>query len=301
MAGASKGILEASPAAGVTFGNITVGQSSSMTVSLLNSGISPVQISKMSTSGQPFSIDGQIAAPVKVDPGATYQISVRFSPSASGAASGQLTVVSSDSTLPLGLSGTGIAAADSVPDLTLGATSVAFGDVALNSPATQTVKLTSSGTATLTISTGSATGTGFSLGGMSFPATLNPGQTATLQIQFTPTLAGNASGSVILTSNAAGGPTATIALSGTGQMVTYEVALSWSPPADPANLVAGYNVYRAAGGNPSYQLLNGSVHAGTSFTDITVQNGTSYSYYVESVDAAGNQSVPSNIYSVDIP
>lgn len=136
---------------------------------------------------------------------------------------------------------------------------------------------------------------------MSFPATLNPGQTATLQIQFTPTLAGNASGAVILTSNAAGGPTATIALSGTGQMVTYEVALSWSPPADPANLVAGYNVYRAVGGNPSYQLLNGSVHAGTSFTDITVQNGTSYSYYVESVDAAGNQSVPSNIYSVDIP
>ena len=191
--------------------------------------------------------------------------------------------------------------AASGPDLTLGATNVVFGDVAVNSPATQMVTLTSSGRATLTINAASATGTGFSLGEMSFPVVLSPGQMATLQVQFTPTLAGNASGAVVLTSNAASGQTATIALSGTGQVVTYEVALNWRPPADPATLVAGYNVYRATGGCPSYQLLNSSVDAGTSFTDITVQNGTSYSYYVESVDAAGNQSAPSNIYSVDIP
>lgn len=300
-ASASKGALQASPAAGIRFGNISVGQSSSTTVSLLNSGTSPVKISKMSTSGQPFSIDSQIATPVTVDPGATYQISVRFSPSAAGAASGQLTVVSSASTLPLALNGTGTAATASVPDLTLGATNVALGNVALNSSATQTVTLTSSGTATLTINAGSVTGTGFSLGGMGFPATLNPGQTATLQIQFTPTVAGNASGAVVLTSGAASGQTATIALSGTGQVVTYEVALGWSPPAAPAERVAGYNVYRAIGGSPSYQLLNSSVDATTFFTDITVQNGTSYSYYVASVDADGNQSAPSNTYSVDIP
>lgn len=191
--------------------------------------------------------------------------------------------------------------AASGPGLTLGATNVTFGNVALNSPAAQTVTLTSSGTAALTITAGSTTGAGFSVGGMSFPATLNPGQTATLQIQFTPTVAGNASGAVVLTSNAASGQNATIALSGTGQLVAYSVALGWNPPDDPANQVVGYNVYRAIGDGLSYQQLNSSVDATTSFTDSTVQNGTSYSYYVASVDAAGNQSAPSNIYSVDIP
>ena len=35
--------------------------------------------------------------------------------------------------------------------------------------------------------------------------------------------------------------------------------------------------------------------------DSTVASNTSYSYYVESVDAEGGQSVPSNNYMVSIP
>ena len=58
--------------------------------------------------------------------------------------------------------------------LTFSSSNVTFGDVNLNSPATQTVTLTSSGTAELTISAGSVTGTGFSMSGVSFPLTLNP-------------------------------------------------------------------------------------------------------------------------------
>jgi fibronectin type 3 domain-containing protein len=65
--------------------------------------------------------------------------------------------------------------------------------------------------------------------------------------------------------------------------------------------VAGYSVYRAISGSSTYELLNSSLDATTAYTDATVQDGTSYSYYVESVDDEGIHSVPSNTYTVPIP
>ncbi|MGC2606481.1 MAG: choice-of-anchor D domain-containing protein, partial [Silvibacterium sp.] len=188
----------------------------------------------------------------------------------------------------------------SSPALTLQSTSVSFGDVTLNTPATQTVTLTSSGTAPLTISAGTVTGTGFSISEVSFPVTLNPGQTATLSIEFDPTATGSATGTVTLTDNASPG-TATIALSGTGQAASYEVDLTWDAPGSSSDPVVGYNVYRATGSSSSYQLLNTSVNTPASYTDTTVQDGTAYTYYVVSVDASGNRSSPSNTWSVTIP
>ena len=186
-----------------------------------------------------------------------------------------------------------------VPGLTLGASSVNFGDVNLNTPTTQSVTLTSSGTAALTISAASITGTGFSMSGVTAPLTLNPGQEATLEVEFDPTVSGAATGTVTLSSNVSGGAS-TVALSGTGQAASYQVQLSWIAPSGTSDPVVGYNIYRAASGG-SYQLLNTSVNAPASYTDSSVTNGTAYTYYVESVDAEGNQSAPSNTYSVTIP
>lgn len=186
------------------------------------------------------------------------------------------------------------------PALTIGATNVAFGDVNLNSTATQSVTLTSSGTAALTIDAETVTGAGFSLSGLNVPVTLNPGQTATLYIAFNPTAAEASTGAVTLTSNASSG-TATVSLSGTGQAASHQVNLTWNAPASSSDPVAGYNLYRQAAGASSYQLLNTSIDANTTYTDTTVQSGTSYSYYVESVDAQGNQSAPSNVYTASVP
>ena len=105
---------------------------------------------------------------------------------------------------------------------------------------------------------------------------------------------------VTLTDNASPG-TATIALSGTGQAASYEVDLSWNAPSGSSDPVVGYNIYRAVSGSSSYQLLNSTVNASMTYTDTTVVTGTAYQYYVESVDASGNQSAPSNTYSVTIP
>jgi hypothetical protein len=187
------------------------------------------------------------------------------------------------------------------PGLTLGSTSVTFGNVNLNTPTTQTVTLTSSGGSALTISAGTLTGTGFTMSGVAFPATLNPGQTATLDLVFDPTTAGAATGLVTITSNASTGATATIALSGTGVSATaYEVQLTWDAPTDTTDPAVGYNVYRSTS-TGSFQLLNTSVNTPTSYTDTTVQDGTTYTYQVTSVDASGVESAPSNVYTAAIP
>ena len=139
------------------------------------------------------------------------------------------------------------------------------------------------------------------ISGVSFPTTLNSGTAATLEIEFDPITAGVADGTVTLTSNSSTGTTSTISLSGTGVAQSYEVILTWDAPTASSIPVAGYNMYRAASGSSTYQLLNSLIESSTSYSDTTVANNTSYTYYVESVDAEGNQSAPSNSYTVSVP
>lgn len=187
------------------------------------------------------------------------------------------------------------------PALNVNAASVAFGDVNLNSTATQSVTLTSAGGAPVTVSAAIVTGTGFSVSGATFPITLNPGQTASLSIQFDPAVAGAASGQLTLTSNSSAALSTVIPLSGTGVAASYNVDLAWNAPASSTDPVVGYNVYRSPSGSTSYQQVNASLIAQTTYTDSTVQNGQTYNYIVESVDASGVTSAPSNTASAVIP
>ena len=186
-----------------------------------------------------------------------------------------------------------------VPTLSVNASIVAFGDVILNSPATQSLTLTSTGSAAVTVSAATVTGTGFTVSGASFPLTLNPNQTATLSIQFDPTTAAATTGQLTLTSNSSTGSSIVVSLSGTGEPL--QVNLTWDAPGSSSDPVAGYNVYRSPSGATSYQQLNTSAVTQTAYVDTTVQAGQTYDYMVESVDASGVASAPSNMASVTIP
>jgi hypothetical protein len=215
--------------------------------------------------------------------------------------------VTSTQTATLSASASGVAKtfnlqlSGGAPGLTLSSTTVSFGNVDLNTPATQTVTLSSSGGTALTLSAGTLTGTGFTMTGVTFPATLNPGQSATLDLQFDPTTAGAATGLVTITSNASTGATSTIALTGTGvSTAAYQVQLTWDAPASSTDAVVSYNVYRSTSGG-SYQKLNTAVNTPTTYTDTTVTDGSTYNYEVTSVDASGVESTPSNVYTAAIP
>jgi hypothetical protein len=180
--------------------------------------------------------------------------------------------------------------------LTVNATSVAFGNVPVGSPATQSVTLSSTGTAAVIVNSAAVSGTGFSVSGATFPLTLNPSQTSTLSLQFDPTATGAATGKLTIASNSSSNSSAAVALSGTG--VPLAVDLSWSAP---SGSVSGYNIYRATGSSSTYQKLNPSVNSPASYMDSSVQTSTTYQYYVTSVDSSGTESTPSNTATVAIP
>jgi fibronectin type 3 domain-containing protein len=77
--------------------------------------------------------------------------------------------------------------------------------------------------------------------------------------------------------------------------------LTWDAPTTSTDPVAGYNVYRSPSGATSYQELNTSAITQTSYVDTAVQAGQAYDYIVESVDASGVTSTPSNMASVTMP
>jgi hypothetical protein len=189
-------------------------------------------------------------------------------------------------------------------ELNISAATIAFGDVNLNTTASQSFTLTSTGTAPVTINSATISGTGFTYSGASFPLTLNStNPTATLSVAFDPTTAGSVTGQLTVISSSSLNGSVEITLTGTGVSVaTYEVDVTWGPPSSSPDPVAAYDIYRSPGGESDYVLM-GSVNSNQfEYTDSNeIQQGQSYDYIVESVDSSGNESIPSNTASVTIP
>jgi hypothetical protein len=104
-----------------------------------------------------------------------------------------------------------------VSTLAVDATTIPFGDVVVNAPATQSVAMTSTGAAPVTIKSATVTGKGFAISGATpFPFTLNPRQTAALDVEFDPLAVGPATGQLTISSDSSTGATSVVSLSGTG-------------------------------------------------------------------------------------
>ena len=298
----------------VNFGAVSVGQTARTTVSLLNGGSAPVEVTQLNLTGQSFSVVGPSNLPVTIAAGGTYTLNVQFNPVAAGPATGELIVASNSSTSGtpvislsgIGTTGTGAAALSAlscssgamtgsgtdactvgltasapsgglivnlsssnaavmVPStvtvpagaasagfpasaaavstaqtatmtasaggvfknftlqlnaamlaLSISATNVAFGDVVVNTSATQPVTLISTGILPVTVNGAALTSADFTVSGAAFPATLSPGQEATLNIEFDPTAVGPATGQLTIASTSSTNGTAAIGLTGTG-------------------------------------------------------------------------------------
>jgi fibronectin type 3 domain-containing protein len=88
-------------------------------------------------------------------------------------------------------------------------------------------------------------------------------------------------------------------LTGSGTAaITHSVSLSWDAS---TSTVAGYNIYRGTVSGGPYSKINSSADANTSYTDSSVQSGTTYYYVTTSVDNSGDESVNSNQVSAAIP
>jgi uncharacterized cupredoxin-like copper-binding protein len=197
----------------VSFGTVTVGQTSSQAVTLTNAGGAPLNITQLAGPGTGFSLTG-LALPLTLAPGKSTAFTVSFTPTLGASSSSSLMLMSNAPTSPttIPLSGAGSA---QVLQLTPSTTALSFGNQTLNASATQSVTLTNTGNSAVSISQVNVAGTGFSLNGSAPVVTLSAGQAASFSVTFTPTVAGNATGSASVVSTAANSPLS-ISLAGVG-------------------------------------------------------------------------------------
>lgn len=104
----------------------------------------------------------------------------------------------------------------SEPVISLSATSFNFNTVAVGQSATQILHITNTGTAPLTLSSVVLKSSQFALNGPSVPRTILPSQKVDYVLIFQPSLAGNASASIQITSNASTSP-ASVSLAGVAE------------------------------------------------------------------------------------
>jgi centrosomal CEP192-like protein/HYDIN/CFA65/VesB family protein len=286
--------------ASVSFGSVSDGTTNTQTVQLKNSGNANLTISQWTMSGTGFSQTG-LSAPMTLAAGDATSFTVKFAPAKAGSASGTMTLVSNavESSTAIPMSGTGTAAALT---LAVSPTSLSFGNVNEgSSSAVQDFKITNTGNSSVAISSIKSSGTGFAITSGGSAVTLTPSQSVTVGVQFTASAAGNATGSVSVTSNATGSPSK-VNLSGTGVAPppagSHTASLRWTPS---TSTVSGYNVYRSTVSGGSYTKLNSSPVGGSNYTDSTVQNGKTYFYVTTAVDSSGDESSYSNETQAVIP
>jgi len=173
--------------------------------------------------------------------------------------------------------------------------SLNFNTVTVTMNSTLPVTFTNAGTASITITSATVSGTGFTGTGISNGQDVPAGQSATLNVTFAPTGSGGpASGTVTVLSNATD-PSLTVNLSGTG--VVHSASLSWTPSVSSG--VTGYNVYRGTVLG-TYSQINPTPVSGNAYSDTQVVGGITY-YYVVTALAPGGQSGYSNPATANIP
>ncbi len=204
----------------LTFNPQMVGTTSAaQSVTLTNNGSAALTITGITLSGTNADDFAQTdSCPASLTAGANCAISVTFTPTGAGARSGAISIADnaagSPQTVPL--AGTGANTAE--PAVTLAPISLTFASQAAGTTsAAQSVTLTNSGSAALTI-------TGITLSGTNAddfaetntcPASLAAGANCTISITFTPGAAGARTAAINVADNAAGSPQ-TVPLTGTG-------------------------------------------------------------------------------------
>jgi hypothetical protein len=221
------GQLTANPAT-LSFGNINTGSSASKQVVLTNTGNAAVKISQITATGTGFSAKG-ITVPATLNAAQSATLTVGFAPASAANSSGTITVTSDAKSSPLSIAvtGSGVQAGVNVSPTTFN-----FGSLVKGQTKSQTFRITNNGSASLTIQGLVVSGAGYSVSGLTIPATLATGQSASFTAEFAPTAAGNLGGTVTISSNAPNSPVK-VALNGTG------VSASLTLTANPTQLAFG--------------------------------------------------------------
>ena len=207
----------------INFGNQNDGTTSApQTITVTNTGNSSLLVSSVALSGTNASDFAQTntCTTASVAPQATCTISVTFSPKISGTENATVTITDNAPNSPQTTTLTGVGVG-SGPAVTLSPTSLTFPTQLVGTKsAAQTVTLTNTGNATLSIT--SIAHTGDFSDTTTCGTTVVAGASCTITVTFTPTTVNARTGTLSVTDNAPASPQV-VSLSGTG---TY---VSWTP------------------------------------------------------------------------
>jgi MYXO-CTERM domain-containing protein len=208
-------------ASSLAFGSVAVGTSTAaQTVTLTNSGSAALAIQSIQAGGA-FTETND--CPASLAAAASCTVSVVFTPSAAGAATGALTVTSNASGSPhsVALSGTGVLTTNAALNWS-SAGPIAFGSASVGTePATQSITLSNTGPGTADLGQFSLAGTNAADFRIDAASTcvaglaLAAGGSCKLVLGFVPSAAGARAATVAVTSNDASVPAA-LQLAGTG-------------------------------------------------------------------------------------
>lgn len=276
--GAKTAGVTASPSS-LSFGQITVGSSSTLPVVLTNTRSFNVTLSALQLSGAGFSVSGA-AFPVTLSAGQSITLNLTFTPLSASTSSGSAFVTGPSLNVPLNGTGTVTTAGQ----LTITPSSVNFGNVSVGTTETQPITMSATGSS-VTVSSDASSSAQFVLNGASLPFTIAAGQSLSFNVAFTPQTSGTVSGSLSFTSNASTSQTVE-SLTGDGTTQTYSVNLYWNASTD----VSGYNVYRSTASNGTYAKINTALDPSTAYTDNGVAAGATYYYEATAVNSSGQES-----------
>jgi hypothetical protein len=215
----------------LTFASLAVGSTSAaQTVTLKNTGTAALSLTSITIAGTnpgDFAQTNNCTSTLAIN--ASCTVNVTFKPTATGTRSGSLRFTDNASGSPQSVSltgsGTGPMASPSVTSITFPVT------LTFTTSSAQTVTLRNTGTSTLNISSITITGANaadFAIPSKTCGTTLTAGSTCTVSVTFRPQVAGARSATLTFSDNAFGSPQ-TVALSGTGTMVTVSpTSLSFS-------------------------------------------------------------------------
>lgn len=225
------------------FGEVIVGQSSTLPVTITNKGTVGFTISTMTASAGYAT--SHPALPLTLAPGQSVSVNVTFNPVSSGTDAGTILV---NGSISFDVHGTGASSTSLIPN----PSTVAFGSVQDGSTAKSYVTLTNGKSTNTTISSVTQSGSQFGVQGLTLPMTLTPGQSVTFSVLFSPQTSGSVSGSLQFT-NPKNSTSAWLPLTGTG---TSAGQLSLSP----SNVSFGnVNVGSSASQNGSLTAVGASV------------------------------------------
>ncbi|HET9281327.1 MAG TPA: choice-of-anchor D domain-containing protein [Candidatus Angelobacter sp.] len=192
----------------LSFADQQVGTTSAQqNVTLTNTGDGPFSISSITANGD-FVVSNGCPATLAV--GSSCQIGVAFAPTALGSRTGAVLFTTTANINPVNLTGNGIG-----PNPVFSPSSLNFGAEYVGvASAAQSVTLTNTGTMTLTISSFTITADYEQTNNCG--ASLAPGASCILNVDFRPTTTGLRTGTLFVTGNVFGTPPPVVTLSGTG-------------------------------------------------------------------------------------